>query len=282
MSAYIDSYKFHETLWSLSISNGILLKIINQKDCYENSYLHILVSFSDEKIIQLVFDKIKEKLPGEFKNLLKIKGFRNRNLLQKAADKQENVKVHKFLWDLFYESCNSVESFINFLKKGDDQGDTTLHLIVKFSTAAVFEFAFEYFEKFNLTNLKIKEILLWREKNDRNFLQTAAILNKSLDLHKCLWKIIEKFVPEDEIISMIEHKDKINCNLLFAIVRFNNKEITEFTWEKIKEYLKTHQQQKEYLEEKGYKGNNLYKNVTYRNYEVSRWVKNILFEYGII
>ncbi|KAG5666494.1 hypothetical protein PVAND_014518 [Polypedilum vanderplanki] len=287
ISLFFSSEEIQEEIWSLISDRNNLFEIVTQKESFDNSYICSLVTFGNLNFIKCVFEKLKEKLENKkFNTVLESKGYHKRNLIQKAVDKQKRIEVHEFLWDLIYEYCNSTENFLQFLRQLDNKNDTTMHTIVAFSTAPVLQFALKYFKKLNLTNEKIKEILSWKNERDfKNLLQTAAMLNKSIKLHETLWNIREIYLTNNEIKSMIKQKDSYRCYLFFVTVGYNNEEIVKFTWEKIKQYFNTPEEQKSYLKLRGFKGNTLVnnaKNVNKRNINVSVWVENLMNEYEIL
>ncbi|KAL7013393.1 hypothetical protein ACKWTF_015371 [Chironomus riparius] len=107
------------------------------------------------------------------------------------------------------------------------------------------------------TKHEIKVLLTTSGFWNENILQNAATLNKSLDLHKKLWEIIQEYFSSSEILEMINYCDSEANNILHQAVFWNSKEIIDLTWNQIKKIINKKEVQAEYLRRKGHRSHDL-------------------------
>lgn len=288
MLACVKNLNFHEVFWKnlrKYYTRSQIERMIVQRDANANNFLHVLVSFADETIMEFTFRQIREifDTEKEFKAFLSSKGYKSRMLLQKAADQaRRNVDDQKYLWNYLRDLYE--DDFREFFEFKDDNDDNVLHIIASFSNAVVLRKFIEFLESvLFLSPLEMKVYLMKNGLRDRNLLQNAAINNLNLDVHKLLWEIIEKYFP-DSLSDFINHKEYFSCNLLHAAVAFSDHSICKYIWEKIKIILPTFALQKQYLSQRGFRSYNLYQNALEKNEryrDVIQWIKLLLIEYGI-
>jgi len=258
-----------------------LVKLLHEKNKSGN-FIYLLVICNTPAVIEFTLNKFKENLnDSDYQEILRSKGQFGRNLLQYASSCSKEVKTHQILWKELRDSCKSDEEFIEILREVDEDGNNVLHLAASFTTSDVFEFMISELEK--LTNNKeIKIILSSFGQRNTNLLQFVVTHNKSLETNKTVWKIICKYFDAKEILEFIEHCDNKSDNLLCCAVCDNTKEIVEFTWTQIKNFINTKDAQVEYLNRKGQNGKNLHQ-MSLKNrandLKVADWVQQIMQEY---
>jgi len=238
-----DQIEFHETLWALLLKifeNRVDLKnIIMQKNENKNNYVHLLVMCNKPEIINFKFTKIKEKFnDDQYEQILRSKGNLGRNLLQKAAGSSKDIKTHQILWNIFRDTYKSNKEFMEIINDVDEDNNNVFRIAACFTSKEIFEFMMNELEKI-ASKKEIINILKTIGFAKRNLLQSAAMLNKSADLHEFLWTKIKKYFSSEEILEMIKHTDEYGNNVSFYAARWNTKEILELTWKEIKNTFDT-------------------------------------------
>ena len=102
-AAIYKGYELHMTLWQLLNeifkSSKDLMELVMQNDKDNNNFIHTFVTFNEKQAIELTFKFLDEKLDlDHFKKVFQSRGFKQRNVTQKAADKRNKVSVHQCLW----------------------------------------------------------------------------------------------------------------------------------------------------------------------------------------
>ena len=141
------------------------------------------------------------------REILKSKGYMERNLLHLAAVSSKNIKIFQILC----ENCSNLDIF----KDLDVNNMRIFLLAVQFATSEIFDFLIQQLDKVE-SQTEIKKILNnWNIKN-LNLLQLAAKDNKNLELHKSLWTTIRKYFSSNEIAAMAKCQDVNSFNILQA------------------------------------------------------------------
>ncbi|XP_070504892.1 putative leucine-rich repeat-containing protein DDB_G0290503 [Chironomus tepperi] len=231
----------HQILWENLIKNcknkDKLKNLFLDKDQNGNNYIHLLVIYNNPDIIEFTINKFKKHLTdSDYQEILRSKGEKGQNLLQLAAVDSKEVKTHQMLWQIFQNSCKSDHEFLEILREVDGDGSDILNLVASFSSGEIFQFLITELEKENLedeTRKLLKNIDCW----GRHVLQSACRSNKSVDLHQTLWKIIKKYFNSIEIFDFIKNFDYYGNNILTNAVKFNSKEVIEFTWKEIEKHF---------------------------------------------
>ncbi|XP_070504898.1 uncharacterized protein [Chironomus tepperi] len=243
LELFMADYKIenHQILWENLIENckskEKLKNLFLDKDQNGNNYIHLLVIWNTAEVIEFTLQKIKENLiDSHYQEMLRSRGFCIRNLLHRAAVSSKEVKTHQTLWQIFRNSCNSDDKFLEILREVDDNSDNVFHLVAIFSTGEIFQFMIT-----ELNSLASREeIRKWLRSlgfASRNLLQSAAHHNTCLELHETLWEILEIHFDSSEILQFIKHLDNYGCNVLLNVIDKNTKEIKELTWNKVKKVL---------------------------------------------
>jgi len=273
----IDLYK---TLWELLLKTfedrEELKDFVLQKDTEGLNFVYKLVSRNiNQAIFEWTIKILNETFEkAQFQEILQSKNW-NEMILLKYAARSSSSEVQYL--------CGTNEKFLEMLNESAGTGQNIFQMVVFYSSSEVFEFMIQELEKIASRD-KIKEILKrTNRRENQNLLQLAAMSNRSLELHKSLWKTIREYCEESEITHFITYVDYSGNNLLFNVVERNKKEIIELTWNEIKKNL-NHDKQIQYLKLEGENGENLvqcsYRNILHSN-EVTEWVENLIKEYGI-
>lgn len=286
-AANCKNYDFLLTLWRLvdkTFTNSMDLKdLVIQSDRDKNNFVHTLVTFNNEKNIELSFKFLRDKLdPPHLKKILQSRGFKQRNMIQKAADMPNNVSVHQCLWKIIQTNL-SIDEFKQMLTETDKDGQNVLHVTTSFSPGEVFNFMIQEIDKI-LSRDEIRVLLSCTNSWMENILQSAVKLNLSQSLHESLLKTYQNYFESEEIVEIIRHPQKDNCNLMHVTVAYAPKSINELTWNQIKNLMNP-AEQKEYLSTTGFRGMTLDLNCRKMNKKftnVQYWINDILREYGLM
>ncbi|KAG5666489.1 hypothetical protein PVAND_014513 [Polypedilum vanderplanki] len=235
LCAFFKSFDFHQTVWKLLKYRDDFYKIMLIPDENGNNFLHLIVAFSNKLVIEFTFNQIKINFLSRYSEFLSIKGFNGRNLLQCAVTRQRQIFALEYMCEFFRHEFGDGD-FLDILEQRDENGDNLICTIIAFSSVEVFDFMINYIKEHYPNCVKI----LLKTENDKyemNLLELAVMHNKSIELHKYLWKIIKDNFDRNEIIRMIENRHRFGCRLLHFAANKNSKEIVEFTYNKMKEYL---------------------------------------------
>jgi len=280
---------FHETLWKLLLNTfenrEELKNLIMQRSDYCVCYVHFLSIFDTPEIIDRTFRKLRDSFSSDqCEEILKINSSRGENMLQYAINESADIKRHQILWKNFLNTFKSKEELLKVIKNVDQDNLNVLECIVYSSTAEVLDIIIKTLDESILKN-DIKNLLAELGFCNGNIIHTATIHNKSLELHKKLWEIIQKYFISPEILGKIHHYDRDGDNFLHNAVFWNKKEIVEFTWNQIKKFIKTKKEQSKYLKRKGHRSQNLLQMSSEnksKDQEVRTWVENLTSEYEIV
>ncbi|XP_070497755.1 MATH and LRR domain-containing protein PFE0570w-like [Chironomus tepperi] len=241
VASYNKDTDFHIMLWKVLLetfkNREELKKLLDIKDQYGNSYIHILVTCNTAEVIEYTLQKIKENLNDlHYQEILRSNGKQGLNLLHRAAVDSKEVKTHQILWQIFRDSCNSDHEFLEILQEVDEDGDNILNLVATFSTGEIFQFMITELNSFT-SREEIRNLLRSLGYASRNLLQSPACQNECLGLHEVIWKILEIHFDSSEILLFIKHLDDYGHNLLLNAIVKNTKEIKELTWNKVRKVL---------------------------------------------
>lgn len=236
-----DKIEFHEVIWEILInafeSREDLMELIMQKNRFNDNFAHYLVVHDKPDIIEFTINKLQKIFsPTQYQEILKSKGYNDRNLLQAAAVSSKDIKTHQTLWEAFNNTSNSAVEFTEYLTVVDKNDNNIFHLAACFTTKKVFEFMFTVLE--NLTSHEnIKKILTSTGLAGKNLLQSAARQNYSVELHKSLWEINQKFSGNVGLLEIIKHIDDFGDNVLSDVIECNTKEVAAFIWNEVKFFM---------------------------------------------
>jgi len=283
--AFSYEIESHKTTWQLlskTFPNQEELKdfVIAKKE-YDGNYFHILVNrnkFSFSLLFD-VFEIAKNKITdAQFKEILKSKNSRNKNILKIAASGKDSI--FEVLWKL-YQHYFKLDEFLLILNENDALGRNILNIAAENNYKEVFNFLIEKLDSISTPD-EIKKIIINSGRYRANLLYSAA-KNQSQGLHKILWKALKKYFKSTEILDFLKYVDDDGDNLLFRTVYDNTRNTLEVTWNEIKSVMNENEQIK-YLETKGKGGKNLverdYKNQFHKD-EAYEWVKERMIEYKI-
>jgi len=289
LAAYCENSEFHETLWIFLLETfedrNELHSLFMHKSKNLNNYISILVSENNADIFDITVKKLKEHLSdSQFNEILKSRSFNDRTLLQRTACLSKDIIMHQAVWKTVRDLYNSDAGLFKSLKDVDKDGNNLIHLAAQFGSSDTFNFTILKLEEF-ATHDEIKIFLSTLGFRYKNFMQGAATWNKSIETHEVLWKNLSKYYTNSEIVDIIKHTfAKIADISMFALaVQHNSKEVVEFTWEKIKFYIKRKEDRVNLLKGSWKIGETLHelskKNKNYS--EVQGWVENLLREYNL-
>ncbi|CAG9802065.1 unnamed protein product [Chironomus riparius] len=291
LTVFCNRIEFHKSFWKLLLNTfknrENLIKLISQKDKNGNNFVHLLVMHANSKImLEFIFNNIKDNVSAiEYQNILQSKGNCNKNLIQLAvcfSKEIENIELvigslKKYYYENFLQS-KACEKLLKFFTKEDVQKNNVFHHAVCFSTSKIFTLLIEEFKKLSSDeNLRMTLNKLGFAK--QNLLQKAVVQNTSLEFHVNLWTIISM----SDILEMINHVDEYGHNLILNAVKWNSKEIVEYTWENIKMFIDKKEDQAAYLEIVGHLDKNL-RDLAFENLidviSMRIYVQNLLMEYN--
>jgi len=241
LAAKCDKIEFHEAIWEILINafenREDLMELIMQKNRFGDNFVHYLVVHDKPDIIEFTISKLQEIFsPDQYQKILESKGHNDRNLLHAAAVSSKDIKTHQILWNAFKTISNPTVEFTEYLQVVDKNDNNIFHLAACFTTRKVFEFMILELENLT-THEKIKEILTSTGLAGKNLLQSAARQNYSVELHKSLWEIIDKFSGSFGLWGMIKHIDDFDDNVLSDVIECNTREVAEFIWNKVLFYM---------------------------------------------
>jgi len=236
-----ENVENHEKLWENLVTiyktRTDLKNLLLEKTQIGDSFIHLLVIKNTVEVIEFTLTKLKENFSeSDYQEILKSNGHFGRNLLQVAAVCSKEIKIHQILWKTFQASCESDEEFLEILEQIDDEGNNDFNLAAGFTTSEVFEFMAEELEKIASRD-EINKLFIKLGHGNKNLFQGAAIRNKSLELYKVLWKIIQKYFIPSEILEFVKHLDVNGNNLLIIAKNWGTKEVFELTWTEVKKVL---------------------------------------------
>ncbi|KAL7011662.1 hypothetical protein ACKWTF_014378 [Chironomus riparius] len=246
--------QLYTTFWDLLLDTfedqNIVKHMIMLKDTNDSNLIHLTIKKSDK--IELTLRRFKDYFnEAQFHSILITKGNLEANLLLLAAKHVKIIEIFKFLWNLVCEIFKSDEDFKKFLMQRDFSSDNFIHYVVKHSNVDIFEFIIEQFERLS-SQEDIQKLLKMPGKANYSLLQSAAEHNLSLDLHKRLWTLIEKYFNPQEFLAMIKHTNWLGEHVMFSLVSNNHPEVAEFTWNQIKKYICTKDEQAKFLKKRGF------------------------------
>jgi len=241
-SANKQGTDFHTSLWTLiqkTFENRQEREeLLSKKTKIGNNFIQLLVTFNTADVIEFTIKKLKENLnESDYHKILRSKGYLGRNLLQFAAVNSKELKTNQILWKTLRDSCKSDENFLEILREDDEHGSDVFNHAAAFTTAEIFTFLVEELTKITSED-KIKKVFIKLGIGKRNLLQAAALQNKSLELHKTLWKILPNYFSSSELLEFIRNCTADGKNLLLNVIEMYIKEIVELTWKKVKRLLK--------------------------------------------
>ncbi|XP_070489879.1 uncharacterized protein [Chironomus tepperi] len=241
VASYNKDTDFHIMLWKVLLetfkNKEEIKQLLDIKSQDGNNCIHILVIRNTAEVIEFTLQKIKEILnDSHYQEILRSKGCRGQNLLHRAAIYSKTVKTHQMLWQIFQDSCNSDDEFLEVLQKVDDDFSNILNLVATFSTGEIFQFMIIKLNSL-ASREEIRKLLKSLGYRSRNLLQSAACQNECLELHEALWRILEIYFDSFEILQFIKHLDNYGHNLLLNIIDENTKEVKELTWNKIRKVI---------------------------------------------
>jgi len=241
ISAYCKNIEFQQALWELlleTFENREELKdLVIQKDKENESFVHNLVIYTEPNVIDFVFATLKENLNNlQYQEILRTKGIYKRNLLQIAASKSKDIKIHQVLWKIYEDSCENADKFVEILAEVDEDCCNVFQIAAYYATSEIFGFICEELEKV-ASHDQIKKILSNLDFKKQHLLQTAVKFNKFLELHETLWKVLKKVFDSSEILEFFKHFDSYGKTTLLLATVENTKDVIGLTWREISELI---------------------------------------------
>lgn len=264
------------TFLSNKLGPRALLGLIKSKDKNKNTFLHILMFHRHKRAVEKVFSEIERLFPNNFIDILKLKGYKARNLLQKTVERTfKSTETRIFVWN-YLKNALSPSDFLQLIIDSDETDFNTFCIAISQNNLE----ALNFIENFLVLNFnhEIPSLLshnIEHNGNDRNLLQFAAMLCESLEIHEYLWEMIERHANVEDFY----HETYRGSHLLHLAVHFNNLTIARFTWKKIEQHLGNISSKRNYLSRSGFRGLDLLDNA--RGSEVIDWVEDLLGQYGV-
>jgi len=285
LAAACNNSDFHTALWTLMLETitkqDELYNFVTQIDNNGNNFLHLLVSGCADVMNDTISLLEKRLNKTQYKEILISKDKQLRNLLQIAACKSTNTKMHQTLWKFHQESLKPYGRFLNILKETDADGNNIIHIVACHSTEQVFKFIMDELEGSKET---IRKLLKGVNNQQQNILQISAINNNRLELHNYLWNTIHNKFENHEILDFINLSDSSGFNLITYAVRNNTKEVVELTWNEIIKIINNEDDQMRYLTTVKEGGKCTYKlSIENRNNpDVFLWIDKLLRKYKTV
>lgn len=281
-AVFAHDEEFHEIFWPLLLQTFSdqteLMTLLLKKDINGHNFTHNLLIFNFSVVITPIFQKLRETLYAtNYMKILNLKTPNGNNLLHINIIKKFGLFYMKLIWEIFENSCENANDFVDILKKKNDEKNNIFQLEARFSKKTeIFEFFVNEIERIS-SKYEVKLFLKNKDISKRNFIQSAVKQNESLICHEYFWDIIEKYFETSEILEFINDCDNENNNILHIAVTNNTEEIVKFTLEKIQQFLNKDEYD-EYLKRKGFEGKTLlkqsFKNI--RNIGLSKWVDELI------
>lgn len=280
-----DKIDFHEAFWEIIIhAKKNIREIFDRRDLNGNNFLHIVVLNGHFDIIKFTIqDIMKNNLrSAQCIQILHAKGAKDRNFLQIAVCQLKDLKIIQYLWRIIRSSCKTDDGFLKILNEVDNDGNSVFHLASTLASSDVFEFIIAELEQVAPPKI-LTEILTKLGFKNRNLLHALAY-NESLDTHKKVWEIIDSKLDDEIILNLINNVDSNGNNVFHNAILLNTKEIVDFTWIKIKLFLRKNEEISNFLTTKGQKQNTLLElglENRHKNPYVYNWIMILLHKHGI-
>ncbi|KAL7013558.1 hypothetical protein ACKWTF_015464 [Chironomus riparius] len=136
---YSTNIEVFQHLWKLILDNlgskGKFLQAIKEVDKNSNNLIHHAASFGSNEIFVFIISKLDSMTSSnEFRNILRLLGQYNQNLLQLAAISNGSIEIHKILWETF---TKTFDDLLQFSEHVDKTNENVLMKAVQFNSLDV-------------------------------------------------------------------------------------------------------------------------------------------------
>ncbi|KAG5667023.1 hypothetical protein PVAND_015025 [Polypedilum vanderplanki] len=286
------SFEVYKAIWDCienDLSTGKcceedIVQILSQFDNTNNNFFHFLLNFdSSLETHSLIISKLKKYVPNKLKKILLSKNYQKVNFLQTIMFKSKSLEFLENHFNFFLHSVG-MKKFVQYLTEINRLGHNVFALAIgnNLSKTQV-KFIIDYAVKNNLSKEELKSLI---KPKETKILDIALNFNGHKEVHEYLWEVLERYF-NPQILKMINEVDLHNRNLFFRAIASDRItiEILSFTWQKIKEHLKTFDKQRAYLKQRGFNGKNVYEFACLLDNEKATqyrfWVKDLLISYGL-
>ncbi|CAG9811255.1 unnamed protein product [Chironomus riparius] len=139
VSIYSTNIEVFQHLWKLILDNlgskGKFLQAIKEVDKKGNNLIHHAASFGSNEIFVFIISKLDSMTSrNEFRNILRLLGQYNQNLLQLVAISNGSIEIHKILWETF---SKKFDDLLQFSEHVDKKNENVLMKAVQFNSLDV-------------------------------------------------------------------------------------------------------------------------------------------------
>lgn len=268
--------EFHIDLWNIlqKFDNykDKLAELVLQKNQNDENFIHLLIRYSKQDIIQYTFKKFFEIFD---KSQLE-QALNPENLIQFAIKYSKDIQVHNLIWKFLRHLVKSDTEIVKLLTQKDKNGRNIFENAITQTTSPIVELIFEKFEKI-YTKVNVKELLQDSSDKYENIFQIASRYNNDPEVHKLLWKVYHQHINEPDILKLTNLYDG-DRNILLSTIEYNTKEIVEKVWNNIRKIIRNKEDLIEYFLPTKLVEASLKNKL---NPDVQMWVNNLMREYQI-
>jgi len=207
-----------------------IIKILGLLNESKENLFFICVTTKDEEKLKFIFSKLKSYLDEKtIKNMIKHCSVNYMSVLHSVAscDKKD---FHKELWNILLTTINDRNELREFIQQKDKNGDTFLHLIVKYQKSDIVNYTFTTI----IEECKKLEILRSKNASNMNLLHQAICHSKDFESLKYVWYFLKNSFKKDTFLEIIEEKDHNGNNVIHASATFLNINVLKFIINEVK------------------------------------------------
>lgn len=193
---YSKPISIFESLWTglqaFYKSNDELVSIITSVDKNKRHVFHYVALFSSEKIfnfLMLNFEKISST--DDFRNILKALDIQEYNLLQYAAQYNQQLKLHESIWSILLKRLN-IAKVLDIIKHVDRDGNSLFFNSVKGNTKEIVEFTWDKI-KLTMERRELIEYLQKKGQGNKDLREMSSDHNRNRDVHLWIQNLLHEY-----------------------------------------------------------------------------------------
>jgi len=264
-----------EFTWNKVKMNLIENKFVKNKklekcnEIIENILNSVIIDVNDIKILNLSFVKIKES--SSLKILENNSNLEQKILINTSKDllpfiSESSVEKHEALWNYLTEIFDNREELMMLLKDEVSDRNNYLHSIIRINKPEIIKFTIRKCEEI-LENDEFLDLLRLKGKSNSSLLHLAAIYLKNVNVHKVLWKILQKSFSSEQFVQILIEIDDDSSIFLDKICAFSADDVLEFVSEEL-EKIESQEVVKKLLTSISKFKRNLLQTAAYQNFSI--------------